>query len=370
LRREFQVSNATFIHTADLHLKESAEESLELLRWLLSKCAERGAALLVAGDLFDSETEAVHMRESVKEVFSEAAGVPKFILPGNRDAGAFPEGIDYGPAVYLLNGAPFTSGYHEEVEIVGFPFVPNSSLRAQLEEYNVPEKPLVALIHGTYFGRESNAFFQDVRERGDDYFPIYGCDLDDIDANYVALGHCHARHASFVRNDIVVCYPGTPVALSSRETGIRTAVAVSVDALSGEVNIERLPVPVGVYNIREDMEVFACEEEEALNRLEQSLRERADSRASMSTRLRGNIHWLERDMNDRLAALRHKYTGKYAKLIMRNETVSYRSLIDERPLVRDFMARLSAIEGLDGETKARALALGLRGFDRVKGHLR
>jgi DNA repair exonuclease SbcCD nuclease subunit len=364
------VPKATFIHTADLHLRESSDEPLQLLRWLMGKCSEHEAALLAAGDFFDSEEDAAQLRESVKEVFREAPDIPKFILPGNRDMNAFQEGIDYGPEVYALNSPPFRTGFHEEVEIVGFPFVSNSSLRAHLEEYRVPGKPLIALVHGTYFGRESESFFCDVRDRGEDYFPVYGSDLEDIDASYVAMGHYHAQHASFLHKGTVVCYPGTPIALTDKETGIRTVVAVTVDSVTGEVDIERLPVPLGIYNIRQDIEVFACAEEEALTLLEQSLTERADSRTSCTIRLRGNIHWLERDMNDRLAALRQKHTGRFAKLVLRNETVSYRSLIDERPLVRDFMARLAANEDLDEETRARALALGLRAFDKVKGHLR
>ena len=75
-------------------------------------------------------------------------------------------------------------------------------------------------------------------------------------------------------------------------------------------------------------------------------------------------------MNDRLGALREKFSRHYAKLVLRNETVSYRSLIDERPLVRDYMAHLAAMEGLDEETMARALELGLHAFDKVKGHPR
>ena len=284
----------TFIHTSDLHVKESSEESRDLLRWLVKKCTEREAALLVAGDFFDSETEAAAARDMVKGIFSEAPDVPKFIIPGNHDAGAFPEGADLGPEVYPLNASPFTTGYHRDVEIVGFPFVSNSTLRAQLDEYRHPDKPLVALVHGTYLGKGHMAFFQDVRERGEEYFPVYSSDLEDIGANYVALGHYHWQHASFVHKDMVICYPGTPVALTSKEVGIRTVVAATLDTDSGEVDIERLPVPVGIYNIREDIEVFACEEEKALTQLEQSLGERAEPRASMVVRIKGNIHWRER----------------------------------------------------------------------------
>lgn len=364
------MSQATFIHTADLHLREMAGEPLELLRWLVGKCVEREAALLVAGDLFYSADEADGLQEEVKEVFGEGSEIPKFILPGENDTGAFTQGADYGPGVHLLSGAPFTVGSHRGIEIVGFPFTSNSSLRAQIDDYRAPDKPLVAVAHGTYFGRGHAAFFEDVRERGEEYFPIYGSDVNDIGAGYVALGHYHSQHISFVHGDSVVCYPGTPIALSSKEVGIRTVVAVTIDTETGETDIERLPVPVGAYNIREDIEVFACAEEEGFSRLERALQERADARAALTVRLKGNIHMLERDMNDRLAGLRQKHSGRYGRLVVRNETVSYRSLIDERPLVREFMAKLAAVEDLDEEARARALELGLRAFDKVKGHMR
>ncbi len=364
------MAEVTFIHTADLHLREPGEEPLQLLRWLLDKCVEHNAALLVAGDFFDSEEEAARLREKVKDIFSQVPDIPKFVIPGNHDTGAFREGIDYGPEFYALNSPPFSLGYHEDVVIAGFPFVTNSSLRAQLDEYRAPGKPLIAMAHGTYFGRGQAAFFEDVRERGEEYFPIYSCDLEDIGADYVALGHYHSQHASFVHGEMVICYPGTPVALAGRETGIRTVVALTVDTETGEVDIERLPVPVGVCNIRENIQVFAAEEEEALTRLEQLLQDRQDGRVSLTVRLNGTIHMLERELNDRLAEFREEYADRFAKLIVRNETVSYRSLVDERPLVRDFMARLAAIEDLDEETRARALELGLRAFEKVKGHAR
>ena len=94
------------------------------------------------------------------------------------------------------------------------------------------------------------------------------------------------------------------------------------------------------------------------------------ARAAIAITLKGNIHLLERDMNERLAALRTEYGGKYASLSLRNETSSYRSLIDMKPLVRDFMARLAAKEGLEEKTRARALELGLTAFDKAKGRMR
>ncbi len=358
-----------FIHTADLHLKKENEDWPELLQWLLDKCMERDAALIVAGDFFDSKDESIKTREGVREVFDRSPDVPKFILSGNSDADAFPEGADLGGEVHLLDTPPYTTKSHRGVEIIGFPFVHNSSLRSQLGDYGAPDGPVVAVAHGTYFSKGTSVYFADVRERGGDYFPIYSSDLEDVGACYVALGHYHAQHSSFVHKETVVCYPGTPLALSGRETGIRTVVSATIDTESGEVDIERVPVPVGVYNVREEHDMFACFEEDALAAIRNSLRDRADGRANMTLRLKGNIHLLERDMNDRLSALRKEFGDKYARLTLRNETTSYRSLIDQKPLVREFMARLAAMDDIDDETKARALELGLHAFDRAKGRL-
>jgi DNA repair exonuclease SbcCD nuclease subunit len=365
------VSETRFIHTADLHLRKSdEEESLQLLSWLLAKCSEREAALLVAGDFFDSIEDAAGLAEGVAQVFAGSPNVGKFILSGCHDAGAFEEMTAFGDEVRVFSQLPYTSVVHQDVHIVGFPFVQGSSLRAQLDEYQCPGRPLIALTHGTFFGQSTTSFFTDVRERAAQYFPVYGSDLEDIEANYVALGHYHSQHASFLHKNIVVCYPGTPIALTRKESGIRTVVAVTMRGDSGEVDIERLPVPVGVYNAREEIFVFACEEQESLASVEQLLRERADNRAALTVRLKGNIHMLERDINEHLAKLRDQYEGQYADLVLRNETVSFRHLIDERSLVRDFISRLAAREELDEETRARALELGLHAFDRAKGRLR
>lgn len=372
------MAETTFIHTADLHLKGSGEESFLLLRWLLEKCVQRDAALLVAGDFFDSEDAAAHLRGSVRALFNEAPDVPKFILPGNCDQGAFSEKIDYGVEVYLLDTPPFTCGYHEDVEIVGFPFVPNSSLRSQLDGYRVPgdgERPVVAVVHGTYFSRTNTSFFLDVHERGQEYFPIYSYDIEDIEACYVALGHYHAQHSSFVHKDSVLCYPGTPLALSGAEVGMRTVVAITVDAETGETDIERLPVPIGNYNVGAEIQVFPWYEEDALTELEQLLRGRADSRAAMAAQLRGCIRIPGSEMDEKLAQLERKFGEQYAQLHLLNETTSYRSLTGTMGslgesccggatplLVRDFVTRLAAIGELDRETKTKALEVGLRAF--------
>ena len=363
------MSEVAFIHTADLHLKKEIEDWPELLQWLLDKCMERDAALIVAGDFFDSKEESVKTRDIVREIFDRSPEVSKFILSGNSDTDAFPEGTDLGSDVHLLDTPPYTAKNYRDVEIIGFPFVHNSSLRSQLADYGAPEGPKIAVVHGTYFSKGTSVYFAEVRERGGDYFPIYSSDIEDLGACYAALGHYHGQHSSFVYGETVVCYPGTPIALSSRETGIRSVVSVIVDTESGEVDIERIPVPVGVYNVREEYEVFACFEEDTLANLKTFLQGRADSRANMTVRLKGNIHLLERDMNNRLSELRNEFGRKYARLTLRNETTSYRSLIDQRPLVREYMARLAAMDDLDDETKARALELGLHAFDKAKGRL-
>jgi len=248
--------------------------------------------------------------------------------------------------------------------------VANSSLRSQLETYLAPGAPLVTLVHGTYFGGGRTAFFEDFRERGEEYFPIYGSDTDDIEANYVAFGGYHSEHVSFVRGDTVLCYPGTPLALGSREIGIRTVALATVNTATGEVGIERLPVPIGTYNIREEIEVLACYENNALQRLERELAERTDRRASLTVRVKGNTRMLVTEVSDRLAELREKFTDQYAQLELRNETTSYCNLIDTRPLARDFIARLALKEDIDEETRARALELGLLALDKVRGRAR
>jgi hypothetical protein len=157
--------------------------------------------------------------------------------------------------------------------------------------------------------------------------------------------------------------------LTNKEIGIRTVVAITIDSGSSDVNIERLPVPVGTYNAREEILMLAGEEEETLDSLEALLRERSDTRAALVVRIRGDIQMLERDVNERLAGLRERYGSGYAHLVLRNETVSFRHLIEERSLVRKFIAGLKSMDDLDEETRARALELGLRAFDRAKGRV-
>jgi predicted MPP superfamily phosphohydrolase len=76
------------LHTADIHLSPAAPERMEALRSVCHLSQELGcAALLIAGDLFDTPKAAMDLRAEVRELFDScpappcAAGRGRLLLP-------------------------------------------------------------------------------------------------------------------------------------------------------------------------------------------------------------------------------------------------------------------------------------------------
>jgi len=367
----------TFIHTCDLHLHEGHPERLEVLRWLLTQAAERGAALLICGDLFDSDQQATVYRPRVREVFNEFQGVDVFVLPGNHDERSYSGGEDYGGAVRVLSGrnptppSPRTGREiveYKGVELVGAPFVSDSNLAAALAGMPEMEGPAILMAHGTYFGRDS-AFWQEVQERGMEYYPIYPRDIEDSPFSYIALGHFHSRFNLFEAGAAKACYPGTPSPVTRAETGVRHAALVTINPDSGEVDVKTLTVEVGPYYLEEKFALLPGLEENTFSAIDAFLNDNKSDRADVIILLSGVTRWTDAQINDRFDNMRTGYSDYYRNLELMNRATGYSELM-ENALVRDFVERLENNSNLDENIKRLGIALGLKAFAKAMARRR
>lgn len=185
------------VHTADLHLGshfsstpeialKRKTEQLETLKNIMAICEERGAAaLLIAGDLFDTLRVDIQLLAEVQDIFARSS-VNVYIAPGNHDP-ATPDSTYYfdgwSENVYIFrNGLecveiPGTGAY-----IWGVGFKHTIEPECLVNEITPVDNAVnILLMHGEVVpeGAESR------------YNPITAEKLFSLGMDYIAIGHIH-----------------------------------------------------------------------------------------------------------------------------------------------------------------------------------
>ena len=194
------------IHCADIHLdskmsanltKEKARErKTELLTTfqnMVTYGAEQGvAAIIIAGDLFDTKNVSATARNVVKDLIQGHPKIAFYYLQGNHDEGSFTSGLSELPenlhlfgnnwTSYELSGTENTSG--KGVAVTGVELTPENSgsiyntLSLDVDQCNI------VVLHG----QESEYSARDKAEI------IHLTALKNKGIDYLALGHIHKHH--------------------------------------------------------------------------------------------------------------------------------------------------------------------------------
>lgn len=230
------------LHTADLHLTEDNPERWAALDQLVEVARrEKVSALLIAGDLFDHHVDADRLRPALAKVL----GDEKFktvILPGNHDYAAYRSGLYFGAAVSVLDNwqEPMQIG---KALLWGLPYEKISGERLverlRLMGSMMDEKACnILLFHGelldAYYSRG------DMGDEGDQrYMPVNLAYFKTLPIRYVLAGHFHSRYAAYnLKNEGFFIYPGSPVAITRRETGRRAANLLDINEAPVEVALK------------------------------------------------------------------------------------------------------------------------------------
>lgn len=235
--------------------------------------SERADVLLLAGDLFESETVRKPTVERARDLLASLGEMQVFIAPGNHDPFtrtsyyatlSWPPNVTvFGPewrAVGVRGRKAFVHGW-------GFPN-PHVSERV-LERLRVahPDAINIALVHG------SDDEFPSAEER---YLPLSRDDCLACGADYVALGHFHVHRVVAERAGILAAYPGAPESLDFGQSGRH---GVLVGKISKEGNALRL-VEIGAReHISLELDVTGAKAPE-------EVRDRVLAAASMEDRRR------------------------------------------------------------------------------------
>ncbi len=229
-----------FIHTADLHLGASMRthiggdaaarrrrELLQVFGEIVALAAREEAALLIAGDLFDTAAPSRRTQQYVLSVIKNAPSVRVFCLGGNHDGLLFPDFRDALPENLTL----FEGGL-ERVSLDGVDLY--AAGRGDPERLFAdfspdPARKNILLFHGV---------LQKENRTGDtETLPlsrIAGRGLD-----YLALGHYHRYELAPLDERGVYCYPGCPEGRGFDECGRKGVVKIDVNC---KVDVTFIPL--------------------------------------------------------------------------------------------------------------------------------
>lgn len=213
------------LHTSDIHLKRAQDERWDALMRILEVGTEEEIDLLIiSGDLFDKDFNAELLRSELRAPFS-GNSFKIIILPGNHDAGAYSDGYMFGTDVELITDSEKPLIY-ENLAIWGLPFEFIDSQGVYHKLFSLKEKferyeTNVLVFHGDL----QDAVFSssDSGEEGKrEYMPVKLQFFTGLNLDYILAGHIHSRFSVWSpQRDTYFVYPGSPISISKKETGVR-----------------------------------------------------------------------------------------------------------------------------------------------------
>ncbi len=364
------------IHCADLHLDSSLSGNLdgekrklrktELLRTFLRmvKYADekQAAAILIAGDMFDTKKVSKTVRNAVYDVIVQHPHITFFYLRGNHDAESFLRALDTLPDNLKLFSDAWTSYILTEGEnklvVTGAELLSDNAQ----ELYNglVLDNTLlnIVMLHG-----------QEMQYQGKDKTEIINLSaLKGKNIDYLALGHIHTYKRAVLDARGVYCYSGCLEGRGFDECGEHGFVELDVDFENK--NIKDTFVPFAsrrIYTIPVD--VSGCETTLMVqSTIDKTIGEYELADTSMvKLVLRGNVSV---DSERNIPLLTDVYKDAFFFVKIYDETklkVDYAMYLHDESLKGEFVRQVQAAD-LDEEEKAniiRAGILALSGEDFV-----
>ncbi|HEC78622.1 MAG TPA: hypothetical protein ENI34_05710 [candidate division WOR-3 bacterium] len=325
-----------FLHTADLHLKGKDRKRMEIFRWLIEEAGRlKIDYFIIAGDLFNSDTDAVILRNNLRMLFKETT-VKFLLVPGNHDEKSFSDEYDYGENVIQLTTEPFHIIELDKIVICAVPYQ-NRKFSECIK--NIPSGVDILIAHGTLY--DKSFIVSSLKEIEAEYMPIYPANLHKK-ARYVALGHFHSRSFQKEYEGVRVVYPGSPIGLDTKCDGERVFFVVEIDQT--QLKIEQRVVEAAPYWQRREFFVFPGNEEQIFDKIRNHLLGIKSTKIMPNIVIKGFIKESDRGFKDRLEKLEKEFQNKFPDMKFNfAEIQSWRTII-QNEVVEKFIDKSRALE--------------------------
>ena len=340
------------IHCADIHLDAPLESvfppegAREYRRAVLSdfsalvESADRNGAdaLLIAGDLFDSDNTSERTVRHVLDLFRAHPNLSVFYLAGNHDGGGLTARSDLPGNLHTF-GQDWTYFDFGEVMIAGGTAPDPAALSLP------PERVNVVLLHGQVRGGG----------KGGEY-SISFSKLKNKNIDYLALGHLHTYREATLDARGIACYSGCLMGRGFDECGRKGYVLL--ETVNSRVNHTFVPFASRVFHeIPFDVSGYAsCPELESALRKETGNILKTDFCRLV---LKGQV---DPECPPDIRQLQTDLAGSFALLRIRDETtlrIDPRDYENDISLKGEFIRRVLASEQ-DSAEQERIIACGLR----------
>lgn len=199
------------IHTSDIHLnskmesslnsKQAKERKLELLstfsRLVEYANANNVEAIIIAGDLFDTESINKSTKEFVLNLITKNSHITFLYLCGNHEKSAFITDIDI-PNNLLTFGNNWTYHNVNGVMFAGIN-ITKENCKSMYSNLSLDDKNTnIVILHG----QTSKYFVKD------NFEIVNIAELKNKNINYLALGHIHSYVNDVLDDNANYCYPG------------------------------------------------------------------------------------------------------------------------------------------------------------------
>lgn len=367
------MSKIRLIHTADVHIgmkfemlgkkgniqrKQVKDTFGKVIDTTLS---ERVDALLIAGDLFDSNTPAKKDVDFVYEQFSKLKkeDMPIIMIPGNHDYYCeksvykkYNFSDKFKNVVILKESGEMHIDKNLDTAFFGFPNLSKRSHQSPFQGFTVNDK----VDTGISIGIAHGSYNMGVTEPDDHVFELE--EIEKSQLSYVALGHWHSPYEVPTKK-VKSWYPGSPECTSSDQKDRGIILFIETDGIS--TIVKRLPIGKRLAeNI--DIDVSGLE---SLSQTKKQIIKLYDQDKILNVGFKGLRN---KDMSIDVSQLEDELSGGFFKVKFKDEshletdTTEISSFSDETVIGQFVNIAKEEIENSEGEErviKERALQIGL-----------
>lgn len=323
------------LHTADLHLTSKDPSRLKVLEWIIDKGnKEKVDLLVIAGDLFDANTEATILRTEVRKIF-EKSQAKIILLPGNHDAESYGLNYDYGQNIQQIVNKPFEIFNIGSIKFLAVPFQPAKFSECIMD---LSEDVDIVIAHGTIYDL---SILPILSEEDIEYMPIYPAEIENL-CRCVLMGHIHSQYLNLNYIKTKAVYSGAPIALNTKCRLSRKIVLIKIN--EKELDISPLEVDIAPYWQEMNYFVFPGNEETIIKRIEQEIKELSNKNILPDININGYIHGSEVEFKESINQLIENFKDSFKDISLNCDNIRSWDRLLKNPFVQKFIERTSQLE--------------------------